>query len=273
MARVTGCALWAAAGNECGTCWPLLSSEKAARVHWDHFLADRLQFGHSKADGAAESDNAAAAPTHFDCSNALHWAVSLTVRRQFSHFCCFRQELYVTQTQIVLHNIHSAASYLYTWFHALALNCTISLIIHWMFYQNCLNVRLCTNNWNILFSGTKPLSMGYTWWKKWLLGMAKKTFFLKPTKMYSSCGGVQHCSLPTVQQSYMPLYARCPYLHSDELHWDELCDSPSISVAIERNVVQRCRSAYLVRPVPPHPSSYSALYPPTHTHPIHPAIP
>ena len=58
------------------------------------------------------------------------------------------------------------------------------------------------------------------------------------------------------------------FAHPDELHWDVIHQE---SVAIESNVVLRCwcRSAYLVRPVPPHPSSYSALCPP----PLHPQPP
>ena len=48
---------------------------------------------------------------------ALMQCTAVTVRHQFSDFCYFRQELYAPQ-----YKTDSAASYLYTMFHALALN-------------------------------------------------------------------------------------------------------------------------------------------------------
>ena len=54
-----------------GQCSAVQWKAGPGRVHWDHFLADRLQFGHTEADGAAGVDNA---PT-LQLWDPVHWEI------------------------------------------------------------------------------------------------------------------------------------------------------------------------------------------------------
>ena len=229
-----------------GQCSAVQWKAGPGRVHWDHFLADRLQFGHTEADGAAGVDNAAALPLfnfEIQCTGRFwhcqwlgdspsgrfwHWEIL------FGYFLS-TEALYANPTLTHL-LFDSLTSFLFTF---PSKNVQMVIMTEWLFKTEtvqslriiCLVSLVSDDQWS-------PYSTDVQ------------------TDQLTS----------TILTRSMSLFA-----HPDELHWDVMHRK---SVAIESNVVLRCRcrSAYLVRPVPPHPSSYSALCPPLSTpnHPIPP---
>lgn len=214
-----------------GQCSAVQWKAGPGRVHWDHFLADRLQFGHTEADGAAGVDNA---PT-LQLWDLVHWEIlTLSVIGRFWHweilfgYFLLTEALYANPTLTHL-LFDSLTSFLFTF---PSKNVQMVIISEWLFKTEkvqsmriiCLVSLVNDDQWSTYSTDMQ-------------------------TDQLTS----------TILTRSMSLFA-----HPDELHWDVMHRK---SVAIESNVVLRCRcrSAYLVRPVPPHPSSYSALYHPPNT--------